>query len=93
MRVGAEHLGAAVTPAERRRGIGYRLSIHLQDAIDQVQHPVVRQAGAGAYATLALSIDAEARFRHLYREDRARWMLAAVVVEASGNNRDIGLGL
>jgi hypothetical protein len=40
-----------------------------------------------------LSIDAEARYRDLDCEDRARWVLAAAVVEVSGNHRDIGLGL
>src|SRR5262249_41586875 len=60
VRVDAEHLGAAVAPAKRRRGIGHWLSVHLERPVHQVEHPIVRQAGAGVQATLALSIDAEA---------------------------------
>jgi hypothetical protein len=33
-----------VAPAERRHGIGDRLPVDLEDAVDQVEDPVVCQA-------------------------------------------------
>src|SRR4029450_4933014 len=92
-RVGPEHLGVTVTPAKRRRRIGDRLSVYFEHPVHQVEDPVVRQARAGVHATLVLPVDAEARYRHLDCQNRARWVGPAIVVQAAGNDGNIGLGL
>src|SRR5207245_10488690 len=87
-----EDLAPRVTPAERRRGIGSRLAVYLEDLVDQVEDPVVLEASPGVDAPLALPVAAEARLCHLDGEDGAGGVRAAIVVRAAGSHGHVGLG-
>src|SRR3989441_773151 len=90
---GVEHLAAGVAPPERRCGIGGRLPVHLEDAVHQVEHPVVLQAGPSVETALPLPIHPQARLGRLHGEEPTRGVRAAVVFRAPGDDRDVRLGL
>src|SRR5919198_580563 len=93
VRARGEHLPAGVTPAERGGGLGPRLTVYLEDAVLEVEDPVVIEPGSGVETALVLPIEAEARLGHLNGENWTRGMRPAVVVRAPANDGDVRLGL
>ena len=90
---GPQHVAPCVAPSERRGRVARRHPIHLEDAIDQVDDPVVREAGSRIEAALAFPVDLEARLRHLDGEDSARGMGRAIVVHVARYHGHIRFGL
>src|SRR4029453_3660976 len=76
-------------PAECRIGILHRIPIYFEDAIHQIQYPVVCEAGAGVNAALVVTVEAQARLADLDHENRPRRVLSRVIPEAPGHHRDI----
>src|SRR3990172_6814552 len=70
-----------------------RLAKHLEDAVDEIDDPVVGDAGPRVEASLVLPISPQARLRDLDDEHRMGRMPRTVVAGSSRHHRHVGLGL
>src|SRR5206468_8991639 len=76
-RLGAQDLPRSVAPAERCRRIAHGPSVDFQDAIDEIQDPVIVQTRTGVEAAFVLAIEGQARIRDFDDEHGPRRMPAA----------------
>ena len=67
--------------------------MNLEDAVDQVDDPVVPDARARVEARLEDSIGAQAVMSDLDHQDWGRRMLDRIIPRRAVNDRDIGFGL
>ena len=94
-RIRAQHFARGVVPAERRGVVRDRRAVHLEDVVDEIHDPVVRQSRPGAEAALVRAIERQSRARRgdLDDKDRTGAMFPTVVTTRARHHRDVGLGL
>ena len=73
--------------------VSHRLSVHLQDIVDQVDDPVVCDSSPGVETGFLPAIQREARQGHLHHELGAARVRHHVVAGPSGHDGDIRLRL
>src|SRR5689334_3019404 len=91
--VGGERLDGGIAPASPRRTGPRRLAIDLQNAIDQVDDPVVRDPASGVARGFPSPGDGQTRERDLDDQRRVRRMSIDIVTQRATDDTDVGLRL